>query len=145
MFVFDTDHISILQFGEGIEYDCLTERIARHAESDFFVTIVSFHEEVGGWYDYLAKAKKSAGVVRAYEKFKAILDNFSNTQVLPFGPDAADIFEDMRSRGVRIGTMDLRIAAITIANQMTLLSRNTIDYEKVPSLRFQDWLVSKPD
>ena len=107
------------------------------------MTIVSFHEEVGGWYDYLAKAKKSIGVVRAYEKFEVILDNFANVQVLPFGSGAADIFEEMRSRGVRIGTMDLRIASIAIANQMTLLSRNTVDCSKVPSLVFQDWLVSK--
>lgn len=57
MYVFDTDHISILQLGEGVEYERLTKRIARHSESDLFTRNISFHEEVGGWYDYLAKAK----------------------------------------------------------------------------------------
>jgi len=57
VYVFDTDHISILQLGEGVEYERLTKRIARHSESDLFTRNISFHEEVGGWYDYLAKAK----------------------------------------------------------------------------------------
>jgi tRNA(fMet)-specific endonuclease VapC len=35
--------------------------------------------------------------------------------------------------------MDLRIASIAIANQMTVLTRNTIDFERIPNLSFEDW------
>jgi len=52
-------------------------------------------------------------------------------------------FLKKRSNGVRIETMDLRIGAIVIANQMTLLSHNTVDYSRVPSPILQDWLVSE--
>lgn len=41
--------------------------------------------------------------------------------------------------------MDLRIAAIVIANQMTLLTRNTVDFERVPNLAFEDWTIPKGD
>jgi tRNA(fMet)-specific endonuclease VapC len=37
--------------------------------------------------------------------------------------------------------MDLRIASIAIANQMTLLTRNRVDFERVPGLMFEDWTV----
>jgi tRNA(fMet)-specific endonuclease VapC len=37
--------------------------------------------------------------------------------------------------------MDLRIAAIAIANQMTLLTQNTVDFERIPGLQIDDWLV----
>ena len=34
--------------------------------------------------------------------------------------------------GVRIGTMDLKIASICLANDATLLTRNLVDFDKVP-------------
>ncbi len=37
--------------------------------------------------------------------------------------------------------MDLRIAAIAIANQMTLLTQNTVDFERIPGLAIGDWLL----
>jgi tRNA(fMet)-specific endonuclease VapC len=37
--------------------------------------------------------------------------------------------------------MDLRIAAIAIANQMTLLTQNTVDFERIPGLSIGDWLL----
>ena len=42
---------------------------------------------------------------------------------------------------VRIGTMDLRIAAITIAQDGLLLSKNLTDFRKVPGLRVEEWTV----
>jgi len=37
--------------------------------------------------------------------------------------------------------MDLKIAAIAIANDATLLSRNLRDFGKVPDLRVEDWTL----
>ena len=41
---------------------------------------------------------------------------------------------------IRIGTMDLKIAAIALANDAILLSRNLTDFSKVPALRVEDWM-----
>ena len=38
------------------------------------------------------------------------------------------------------GTMDLMIASICISNSAKLLSRNMIDFSKVPNLQVEDWL-----
>jgi len=48
-------------------------------------------------------------------------------------------FRKLQASRVRIGTMDLRIAAIAIANDATLLTRNLSDFGKVPGLRAEDW------
>ena len=47
----------------------------------------------------------------------------------------------MRSQKVRVSTMDLRIAAIAISNNLVLLTQNTEDFSKVPSLVTEDWTV----
>jgi tRNA(fMet)-specific endonuclease VapC len=58
---------------------------------------------------------------------------------LPFNAVAAQQFENLVKQRCRIGTMDLRIAAITLAHDATLLSRNLKDFRKVPGLKVEDW------
>jgi tRNA(fMet)-specific endonuclease VapC len=50
-------------------------------------------------------------------------------------------FREFRKAGIRIGTLDLRIAAITLTSDGILLSRNLKDFEKVPGLTIQDWSI----
>ena len=142
MFILDSDHLSILQYQEGVEFDRLTEMMGRHSPTDFYVTIISFHEQVNGWASFIKKDRSNSDVVRGYQKFELLISNFSRAQVLSFSLDAVEVFDDLRTQKVRVGTMDMRIASIAIANQMTLLTRNTVDFERVPSLSFQDWLSS---
>ena len=81
-------------------------------------------------------------MARGYTELEGVLDTFARAQVLPFSAAAADVYDELRKRRVRVGAMDLRIASIVIANQMTLLTRNTVDFERVPNLAFEDWTVS---
>ena len=57
MYVFDSDHLSILQRQAGEEFGNLMSRCSATSASDFFITIVSFHEQVNGWAKYVARAK----------------------------------------------------------------------------------------
>ena len=141
MFLLDTDHVVISQQQSMPEYDHLIQRVRQHDPSLFFVSVISFHEQVMGWNAYISRAKDLSGVVRGYERLQRVLSNFSEAQVLAFDDAAADLFEDLRKRRVRIGTMDLRIAAIALSRDMTVLSRNSADFNKVPGLKVQDWTV----
>lgn len=44
-----------------------------------------------------------------------------------------------RRQQVRIGTRDLRIAALALSKNATLVTRNTRDFAKVPGLHIVDW------
>lgn len=45
-------------------------------------------------------------------------------------------------RKIRIGTQDLKIAAIPLANDALLQSANLRDFERVPELSLKNWLVA---
>lgn len=86
---------------------------------------------------------KSASVgelVLAYESLANITDFLAGFTRLPFDREAAARFLKLRKQGVRIGTMDLRIACIVMEYDAVLLTRNTKDFEKVPGLKFENWL-----
>jgi tRNA(fMet)-specific endonuclease VapC len=42
---------------------------------------------------------------------------------------------------LNVGKMDLRIAAITLENGATVVTRNTRDFSRVPNLTVVDWSV----
>lgn len=141
MFLFDTDHMGIIQWQSEPEYSRLMARVARHSSADFFVSVVSLHEEFLGWSGYIAKAKHISGVVKAYDRFLQILNDFDSAQVLPFDDSAAQQFTQLRQQKIRIGTMDLRIAAVALSRGTSLLSRNRTDFAQVPNLVLEDWTV----
>jgi tRNA(fMet)-specific endonuclease VapC len=115
--------------------------LKRHRQSDLFVSIISFHEQAAGWQAYLNRAKTPAATVRAYSMFQRILADFASAQLLPFDKSASQKFEELRSAGVRIGTLDLRISAIALSRNFVVLSRNLVDFAKVPGLLVEDWTM----
>ena len=65
---------------------------------------------------------------------------YSAWRILEFDDRAAAKFDELRLLRLRVGTMDLRVASIVIANAATLLTRNTKDFAKVPDLKHENWL-----
>lgn len=109
MFLLDTDHIVIIQQQTQPEYDRLLSRTLQHSPDAFYASIVSFHEQVMGWNAYLSRSKSSASIVRGYERLGRMLADYCEAEIAPFTEDAAALFDDLRQRPVRIGTMDLRM------------------------------------
>jgi tRNA(fMet)-specific endonuclease VapC len=139
LYIFDTDHLGVLQRQRGPDFEKLITRLADSDQSLFFTTIVSFHEQINGWTKYIKKSVQADKTVTGYLRLENILNDFARAQVLPFSSDAAEIYGDLRSQKVRVATMDLRIGSIAIANQMTLLTRNSVDFERIPNVSIEDW------
>ena len=99
---------------------------------------MSFHEQVLGWNAYISRSRTEEGVIRGYRMFRQILSDFAAAQVLAFDETASAAFQSLRKQRIRIGTMDLRIAAIALARSMTVLTRNVSDFRKVSWLHVED-------
>jgi tRNA(fMet)-specific endonuclease VapC len=140
-YLLDTDHISILQRRTGDAYLNFSDRISRYRPEDFALSIISFHEQCLGVNSLIGQAKKDSQLIFAYDLLDEILQGFAFAPVLKFDQSAAEYVRNFRSKGIRIGTMDLRIASICLANNLTLLTRNRRDFEKVKPLRIEDWTI----
>ena len=76
-----------------------------------------------------------------YARLQHHVEAFAEWILLPLDHESAEMFLDFRRQGIRIGSMDLKIACIVLAHEATLLTRNAADFSKVPGLRFEDWLA----
>ena len=59
MFLLDSNHLSVLWYNEGIEFDALLKRINSFAEEAFAVSIVTFDEQLRGWQAYICALHRS--------------------------------------------------------------------------------------
>jgi len=141
MFLLDTDYAVLLQRGTGPELQRLLERMSEHPDADFSYPVVAFHEQMLGANAYISRAKSRGELVRGYQMLHQVLADFSAARVLPFDDAAVEQFEELRKRRIRVATMDLRIASIAISRGLTVLTRNLVDFERIPGLTVEDWTL----
>jgi tRNA(fMet)-specific endonuclease VapC len=55
----------------------------------------------------------------------------------------AEIRAELKRRGAMIGANDLFIAAHARALGLTLVTNNTVEFERVPGLKFKNWAVPR--
>ena len=139
MFVLDTDHLTEYQKGTAPEAHRLKQRLDDTAES-YATTIITVEEIMRGWMAAIRSIHDPRRQISAYGKLRQLFRFFATWNVLDWDDDAAEAFEALKRAKTRIGTMDLKIASICLANNATLLSRNRKDFDNVPGLRVEDWL-----
>jgi tRNA(fMet)-specific endonuclease VapC len=136
----DTDHLTPLKYPDSPRYAALTARLEASPDQDIGTTIISIEEQWRGWLAVISREREVTRQVRAYQELLGLLDFLGRWTVLPFDQAAATCFGRLRSDDVRIGSMDLKIAAITLVQDALLLSANLRDFQQVPGLRVENWL-----
>lgn len=138
MYILDTDHISILD-RSGSAAQPLLAKLIQVNPTQVATTIITYEEQMRGWLSYTAKTSIIAKQIAAYQKLERHIANYRKILVLSFDEKAGAIFQNLRKQYPRLGSMDLKIAAIAIANQSTLLTRNTRDFSQILNLSIEDW------
>jgi len=138
MLILDTDHASELGFrsAAGIR---LLSRLSQ-TETDIVITAITVEEQLRGWLAALNRHTDPTSQIRDYSRLIRQIELHAAWTILPWDGDAVRIFLGLRKQHIRIGTQDLKIAAVALAHEVTLLTRNTVDYQQVPGLRFENWL-----
>ena len=139
MFILDTDAMTAWLDPRHALRDHVTKRFTGLGAPPRVTTVVSLQEQMRGWLSEIHRARKPNQIIGAYINLLAAFKGYHEFEVLPFDGAAQLRFEDLRRQKVRIPTMDLRIASVTLANNATLLTRNSRDFRQVPGLTFEDW------
>jgi tRNA(fMet)-specific endonuclease VapC len=89
MVVLDTDHMSLLEWGDVRESTLLRTRLAAFPPAEVATTIISYEEQMRGWMAYLARTCSITHQVEAYRRLRRQLKNYCQTPVLAFDEQAA--------------------------------------------------------
>ena len=138
MRVLDTDH-----FSEFERNAAAGQRLTARLEAgriEKALTVVTVEEQMRGWLAEINHHRDPHRQIIAYAKLQRQVAAFADWLILPWDADSAGLFLGFRRQGVRIGSMDLKIACIALAHDATLLTRNTGDFAQVPGLRIENWL-----
>ena len=137
LWIFDTDHISLWQ----TNHPTIRQRLLRTDPKTFAVTVISFEEQIRGRLGEINRITSDTSLVTSYSNLQATDTFFKNLNVLPYTSEAQALFKQLRKQRVRIGTRDLRIAAIALSVNSTIVTRNRRDFEQVPKLQIEDWTI----
>lgn len=137
LYVLDTDHLSLQQRN----HLQVIARIAAMLPAELAITVTSVVEQLVGRLGYLNRCRNEAEIANACQLLRDTVFRLNQFQVIEYASDAQQIFESLRQSRIRIGSQDMRIAAITLSVGGILVTRNAVDFGKVPGLTIQDWSV----
>jgi len=138
MVLLDTDHLSLLERGGAASLH-LQSRLDQLPADEIATTIITYEEQMRGWLARAAQARTPERILAAYSRLQLHVETFRGIPTVPFDERAVAEFTRLRQGSIRVGTMDLKIAAITLVNDALLLSRNLSDFARVPGVRVEDW------
>jgi tRNA(fMet)-specific endonuclease VapC len=136
LWILDTDHISLLQRRNTT----VLQKNQHTNQSNLAVTVISYEEQVRGWLKVVSRsATNLPQLALGYRQLNATLNFFSAMEVLEFSDATLIQYQSLVQQKLRIGTQDLRIAAIVLAVGGILVTRNLRDFQQVPGLQLEDW------
>jgi tRNA(fMet)-specific endonuclease VapC len=140
LWILDTDHLSLLERG-NLQ---VQKRLQQIPPTSIAITIITAEEKIKGrlaTINSLSGLEKVERLAFAYAALQATLEDFKNLPILPFSDNARDRYREFLQQRTRVGSHDLRIAAITLSVGGVLVTRNRRDFEKIPGVRHEDWSI----
>lgn len=117
----------------------LAAKLAALPDGEYGFSIVSFHEQVLGCNSFISAARTDAKIVRGYDLLLMVIRHFKGAHIVAFDVATQRTLSKLGSRKLRLSAFDSRIAATALTHNLTLLTRNTVGFERVPGLRIEDW------
>ncbi len=141
MILLDTDHFSVLTDARHQLHDSLISRLAG-VDQPVALPIIAVEEQLRAWLSAVHRVRDPYKLVTPLGRLAHLLEVLADWEVVRWTERSADEFAELRQRRIRIGTQDLRIAALALSLDALLLSANLRDFQQVTELRVEDWLYA---
>jgi tRNA(fMet)-specific endonuclease VapC len=136
-YLFDTDHLTL--------YDHVAvsvwRRLAQHPSGTVGISAVTVEESLRGRLAALTRHQSGHQQVQAYARLVVSLQLFQQFPIVAFDHSCESQYQQLRRLRLRVGSQDLRIAAVALVHRLTLLTRNRRDFGQIPGLALDDWSV----
>jgi len=134
-YLFDTDHLTL--FDQG--HPQVGQRLAQEPAGTVGLSAVTVEEYLRGRLAALAGASTGTQHIGRYALLVGSVQMLSSWPIVPFDQGAEDQFQLLRGQKLRVGTQDLKIAAVALANKVIVVTRNQRDFGRVSGLTLEDW------
>jgi tRNA(fMet)-specific endonuclease VapC len=135
VYVLDTDSLTLYQDAHAN----VCRQVLLHANDTIATSVISVEEQLSGWCAQLRQAKSDARLEWAYGRLADNVRFLSRLTILRFALPAIRRYNQLRKQNLKLGKLDLRIAAVVLEEQATLVTRNSRDFKQVPGLQLEDW------
>lgn len=126
----DTDTCSYMMKRSHNE---LLKRLRRTPVSDVCISVITKSELLFG-VEVSPRREQDEAALNAFLRYVEVLDFPEEA-----APHYAEIRADLKTRGRMIGANDLLIAAHARSLGLTLVTNNTSEFGRVPSLAMENW------
>lgn len=137
LWILDTDTLTLFQH----QHPGIRNRINQVNFADIAVTVITVEEQMRGWLDTIRQSSATERLRWGYLGLRQGVVFFNSIRILDFDEKAISCYRELKRQKIRIGTQDLRIAAIAISHNGILVTRNQRDFSRVPGLQFEDWTL----
>lgn len=138
IYVLDTDTVTRQQ----TNHPAVRQRLERLPPTQIFTTVITLREQLGGRLAVVDRVAEGVQLVKAYQQLQSTTDYFKQVNVLSFTVEAAVWRQQLRDQKIRVGSQDLRIAAIVLSAGGVLVTSNRRDFGRVPGLQIEDWALT---
>ena len=135
VWILDTDCVSLFQRQQPQIVQCINAK----APATLAVTAITIEEQLRGRLANIRRASEAVRLIAAYQRLADTVHYFCTIQVMNFDRFACEQYVKLVQQKIRIGRQDLKIAAIVLANNAILVTRNQRDFVQVPGLQIEDW------
>jgi tRNA(fMet)-specific endonuclease VapC len=135
LYALDSDIVSLLLR----DHPRVTARVAATPPAELTLPIVTVQELLAGWLPHLTRPQPPGRYVAIYSEFRQALDFARTVALLDFDMAAATEYTRLRTTYRRLGTNDLRIAAIALTARAVMVTANTSDFGQIAGLTVEDW------
>jgi tRNA(fMet)-specific endonuclease VapC len=141
LLILDTDHVSLVLRGHPEVVEHLKQTSAQPS-----TTIITVQEIFNGWVGELNQPNaKPKMILDHYHHLYLAMVLLKRLAILEFDAPAFDRYEDLLTQNPNLRKKrlqkDIRIAAIALSLDATVVTRNRRDFEQVPGLKIEDWTI----
>ena len=135
-YILDTDHVSRIFYGDS-------KIITKARQENYSITVITVQELFNGWVGRINDPTQNKRLSDLYTKLWTTTDYLKSIEILNFTSEAETQLKGLLRQYPSLRKQrlqkDLRIAAIALVLDATVVTCNYRDFSQVPALRLANW------